>query len=152
MVSSELSTVTQCSHIRASILHHAAVYSGASLCSTLMHHSVLHKQVDTSGPQYTKTQLVTHTVYSSSPPTVSQHAPQDKHTHPAHICVWTRQVDISKRWSFVLMWCLALTSTLPALTIMSVFVSDRVGRSTAAPVEEETAAGAANVSQRRVRG
>lgn len=50
------------------------------------------------------------------------------------------------------MWRLVLTSAHLDLTIMSVFVSHRVGRSTAAPVEEETAAGAANVSQRRVRG
>lgn len=35
--------------------------AGVSLCSTLAHHSVLHKQVDTSGPQYAKTQLVTQT-------------------------------------------------------------------------------------------
>lgn len=35
--------------------------AGVSLCSTLAHHSVLHKQVDTSGPQYAKTQSVTQT-------------------------------------------------------------------------------------------
>lgn len=38
-----------------------ALRSGMSLCSTLVHHRVLHKQVDPSGPQRTKTQLVTHT-------------------------------------------------------------------------------------------
>lgn len=47
---------------------------------------------------------------------------------------------------------LTLTSARPALTVMSVFVSDRVERSTVAPVEEETAAGAVNVSRRRVLG
>lgn len=45
----------------ASILLPAAVDSGVLLCSTLVHHSMLHKQVDRSGPQYTKTQLMTHT-------------------------------------------------------------------------------------------
>lgn len=45
----------------ASLLHPAAVYSGVSRCFTLVHHRVLHKQVDPSGLQYAKTQLVTHT-------------------------------------------------------------------------------------------
>lgn len=121
-----------------------------SLCFTLAHHSVLHKQVDRSMRKHSRWHRLT--LHSSSPPTVSQHAPQDKRMHPAHICVWTSQVDVSKRWSFVFMWRLALTSARPALTITSVFVSDRVGRSTAAPVEEETAAGTANASQRRGRG
>lgn len=46
-----------------------------------------------------------------------------------------------------------LTSSSPALTFtLSVVVSDRVGRSTVANVEEETAAEDVNAFQRRVPG
>lgn len=86
----------------ASILLPAAVNLGVSLYSTLVPHSLLHKQVDTSEPKYATTQWMTHTltVFSSSPPTVSQHAPQDRHVCPAHICVWTSWVDVFEMLAF----------------------------------------------------
>lgn len=70
--------------------------------------------------------------------------------HPAHICVCTNQVEVAECWCSVFMqrW----TSPHSALTIMCAFVSDRVERSTVAHVEEETAAGAVNASQRRELG
>lgn len=89
---------------KASFLQTTAVYAGVSQFSTLVHHSRLHKQVD-NGPQ-----LVTHTY--SSPPTVSQHALQDKHMHPVHICVCTNQVEVAECWSSVFMR--RLTADLPS--------------------------------------
>lgn len=55
-------------------------------------------QVDRSMRKHSRWHRLT--LHSSSPPTVSQHAPQDKRMHPAHICVWTSQVDVFKTLEF----------------------------------------------------
>lgn len=100
-------------------------------------------------PQYTQTQPVTPTVYNNLPHTVSQCTNQKskKHHLGSYLCFCK-----SSGWQNVAVFCILSSSSLALTFMLSVFVSDRVGRSTVAHVEEETAAEAVNVSQRRVPG
>lgn len=83
------------------------------------------------------------------------HKAERKQQHmDTHLCcVYANEVDSQVLLFPVYVTSVHLTSNSPSLTFMlSVFLSDRVGRNTVAPVEEETAAEDVNVSQRRVPG
>lgn len=69
-----------------------------------------------------------------------------------HIFVCTNEVEVKKLELSVYVMSVPLTSGSALTVVLSVFVSDRVERSTLAPVEEETAAEVVNVSQRRGQG